>query len=143
MERRRRPRRRARGLVADPTTTLDLNDFEPAVHLNKRGQALWDQLADEPPFWWEGADVPMVAVLCATLDAVSAALRSTDVSPAGKAAIVKEWRSLADQLGMSPTSRGRLKMTEAQGAVAAKKVEAMGEPKRTKAIDIDELDADG
>jgi len=142
VERRRRPRRRARGLVADPTTTLDLAGYEPALELDKRGQELWDQFADEPPFWWDGADVPMVAVLCATLDAVGAALKSNDVSPAGKAAIVKEWRTLADQLGLSPTSRGRLKMTEAQGAVAAKKVESMG-AKRAQAIDIDELDDDG
>ena len=41
------------------------------------------------------------------------------------AAIIKEWRALATELGMSPTSRGRLKLTEAQGVVAARKVEQM------------------
>lgn len=147
MTARRRPRRRARGLVADPTTTLDLDGHNPVLELNEAGQAVWDHYVDETPFWWDGADIPLISVYCAAADAVEQALGPDSTEKAaGKAAIVKEYRSLADHLGVTPVSRGRLKMTEAQGVVAAKKVEAMEDDrdrrKKTQAMDIDELAAD-
>lgn len=142
---RRRPRLRSKGLVVDSTTTLDLAASQPPVQLKTAGKALWEQLTADPPFWWTEADVPMVGVLCAATDAVAQAMRSADASPAARAAILKEWRSLADQLGMSPTSRSRIKLTEGQAVVAAKRAEAMAghvEPE-PEAMDIDELVGDG
>jgi len=144
---RRRPRRRARGVVVDSTTALDLKAFDPVLELGPVGQTVWDLFADDTPFWWDAADIPMVSVMCSALDAVEVA-NSPDSTEkaAGRAAIFKEWRSLADQLGLSPTSRGRLKMTEAQGVVAAKKVEAMEDSrarqKKAQAMDLDELAGD-
>ncbi len=120
---------------------------DPPVALNTRGQALWDHFADDPPFWWDPHDVYMAGLLCATTDQVVKAFRSNATSAAGKAAIVKEARSIADQLGLSPTARSRLKMTEAQAVTAAKRVEAMEEAqreheRRDTAIDLDELVGD-
>lgn len=129
----------------DSTTTLDLAAARPPVQLKTAGRQLWDQLAAEPPFWWTEADVPMAGMLCAATDAVAQAMRSADTSPAGRAAILKEWRSIADQLGMSPTSRSRIKLTEGQAVVAAKRAEAMAgqaEPE-LNVLDIDELVGDG
>lgn len=139
---RRRERIRQKTQAVDSTTALDLTNYACAVKLQTRGQRLWDGFVDDTPFWWDAADLPMVNILCAATDAVGKALTDTDVSPAGRAAIVKEWRSLAAELGLSPTSRGRLKMTEAQASRAAKKVEAMEDEhgrRRADPIDIDDL----
>lgn len=139
---RRRPRLRAKGLVADSTTTVDLSAYEPALTLRKgsKGEKLWDQLTTDTPFWWTEADIPTVGMLCAYTNTVAAALNDTDGSPAGKAAAVKEWRSLADQLGMTPTARSRLKLTEAQAVTAARRAEALGDDAGgPDPIDLDEL----
>lgn len=139
---RRRPRLRAKGLVADSTTTVDLSAYEPALTLRKgsKGEKLWDQLTADTPFWWTEADIPTVGMLCAYTNTVAAALNDADGSPAGKAAAVKEWRSLADQLGMTPTARSRLKLTEAQAVTAARRAEALGDDDGgPDPIDLDEL----
>jgi len=83
----------------------------------------------------------MAAMLCLATDATRQALTDPDVSAAGKAALLKEWRSVADQLGLTPVSRGRMKLTEGQAVVAAKRVEAMGakEQPRADPIDLDDL----
>lgn len=143
---RRRARIRQKALVVDDTTTVDLTAYEPPIELRTRGQFLWMQLAGDPPFWWTEQDLPTAAMLCAATDATGDALDDPDQSAAGKAALLKEWRSLAGELGLSPTSRGRLKLTEAQGVAAAKKIEQMdadNKRKQTAAVDIDELMGDG
>lgn len=129
--------------MVDSTTALELDGYVPPVALKAAGKRLWDELAADVPFWWSEADVPMVGMLCAATDAVSAAMRSSDTSAAGRAAILKEWRSIADQLGMSPTSRSRIKLTEGQAVVAAKRAEAIEQagqaPDRAPVFDVDEL----
>lgn len=115
------------------------------MKLQSTGLALWEQLTADPPFWWTEADVPMVGMLCVAADAVASAMRTG--SPAGRAAVLKEWRSIADQLGMSPTSRSRIKLTEGQAVVAARRAEALAdagqaEPER-EPIPVDELVTDG
>lgn len=141
---RQRERIRRKALVADSSTTLDLSNVEPMIPLKARGRKLWGQLAAETPYWWNAADIPTAMMLCVATDAVSASL--TKGSANATAAIIKEWRSLAGELGLSPTSRGRLKLTEAQSTVASKRVEAL-EAERRKAdanvIDIDDLINDG
>lgn len=148
---RKRPRLRSKGLVVDPTTTLDLSNIQPLLPLESKGRELWDYLAADPPFWLTEADVPMVAVWCAATDAVKAALSTVPIgkngdhelpaaSVAQQAAIIKEWRALADQLGMTPTSRSRLKLTEAQAVTAARRAQALGEDNDHAApIDIADL----
>jgi len=135
--RRRRPRRRAQSLVVDTTTTLDL----PPTPVALTGADLWTSWTADPPFWWSAEDLPMAAMLCLATDATRQALTDPDVSAAGKAALLKEWRSVADQLGLTPVSRGRMKLTEGQAVVAAKRVEAMGakEQPRADPIDLDDL----
>ena len=137
----KRPRLRSKGLVVDTTTSVDLTAYEPLVTLEPggKGEKLWDQMATDTPFWWTEADIPTVGVLCAYTDTVVDVLDG-DGSPAGKAAVIKEWRSLADQLGMTPTARSRLKLTEAQAVTAAKRAERLGSDANEPAtIDIDEL----
>lgn len=129
--------------MVDSTTALDLTEHAPLIALRTRGRRLWDTFVEDPPYWWTDADIPAAAMLCAATDATGAALTSTETSAAGKAALLKEWRSLADQLGLTPTSRGRMKLTEGQAVVAASKVEAMeakrGDRRRSEAMDLDEL----
>ncbi len=148
---RRRPRLRSKGTAVDPTTTIDMSDAEPIVTLRKgsRGDRLWQDFQADPPHWWNDHDVPMAGMLCAMTNQVATAFgTSSEASEAGKAALIKEWRSLADQLGLSPTARSRLRMTTAQGVVAAEKAEDLrrqrgeeGEPE-PGVIDIDELVSD-
>ena len=120
-----------------------MSSYRPTVPLRTAGKAMWEDLAADPPFWWTEADLPMASMLAVATDAVAAAMRSADTSPAGKAAILKEWRSIADQLGMSPTSRSRIKLTEGQAVVAAKRAEAIehagAAPDRAPVFDVDEL----
>jgi len=141
---RNRERIRRKALVADSTTALELSNVTPHLPLKARGpgQKLWKQFQAETPFWWNAADVPTAATLCAVTDTLKQALDDPDTSAAGKASLIKEWRSLAGELGMSPTSRGRLRLTEAQSSVAAKKVEALESKQRKKrsgTIDVDDL----
>jgi len=141
---RQRERIRRKALVADSSTALDLTNIEPMIPLKARGRKLWDQLAAETPYWWNAADIPTAMMLCIATDAVSSAL--TKGSPNATASIIKEWRSLAGELGMSPTSRGRLRLTEAQSTVASKRVEALEADRdraRANVIDLDELLTDG
>lgn len=142
---RRRARNRAKGLVADSTTALNLDDVDPLVPVKDRGAAMWEEFRRATPFWWTEQDLAAASMLCAATDVTVAALRSTKTSPAGKAALLKEWRSLAGELGLSPTSRGRLKLTEAQSAVAAQRVEAIEteqDRRRGQALDLDDLGDD-
>lgn len=134
---RRRARIRQKALVVDDTTTVDLADYEPAVELHTPGRHLWQQFAADPPFWWTEADLPTVALLCNAMDDLAV----MDAG-AGKATMYKEARQLLGELGLSPTSRGRLKLTEAQGAAAAKRIEQLdadNQRKQTAALDLDDL----
>lgn len=145
---RKRQQIRRKALVADTTTALDLSNVKPHLPLKARGAGtkLWKQFETETPFWWNAADIPTAATLCAVTDTLKQALDDDETSAAGKAALIKEWRSLAGELGLSPTSRGRLKLTEAQSSVAAKKVEALEAKQRKKRsgpIDVDDLLEDG
>ena len=144
---RNRERIRRKALVADSSTALDLDNVSPHLAFKTEGKALWEQYAAETPFWWNSADVGTFVTLCAVTDTLATALRSTKVSAAGKASLIKEWRSLAGELGLSPTSRGRLRLTEAQSTVAAKKVEVIEakqkRKKRSGPIDVDDLVDDG
>lgn len=142
---RRRERIRRKALVVDDTTTLDLDTYEPQLQLGERGQGLWNQLADDPPFWWTAHDLPTAAMLCGAWDAATIALANPNESANGKATILKEARQWFSELGLSPTSRGRLKLTEAQGVAAAKKIEQLEadqKRKATSAANLDELMAD-
>lgn len=142
----RRERNRAKGLVVDPTTALDLAEVKPAIVLKARGKALWKQFADDPPFWWESADIPAAGILCAATDQLAAAFSDPMTSASQSAAMLKEWRSLAGELGLTPTARGRLKLKEAQGVAAARKVEAMEAERAERefdVFDVDDLVADG
>lgn len=141
---RRRPRIRQKALVVDDTTTLDMSTVTPHLSLDAEGQALWDYYAAEPPFWWTHVDIPSLVNLCVMTDQLARA-RHDGASEAGMAAISKEVRQWAGELGLTPTSRGRLKLTEAQGVAAAKKIEQMEadyKRKTTAALDIDELMAE-
>lgn len=139
-QKRNRAQIRRKALVADTSTALDLSNVKPHLPLKTRGKALWKQFETETPFWWNSADVPTAAVLCAATDTLWQTLSDPDTSAAGKAAMLKEWRTYAGELGMSPTSRGRLRLTEAQSTVAAKKVETMeADNKRRGAIDLNKL----
>lgn len=145
---RRRPRLRAGKTPTDPTTTLDLTGHDPVFALRtKAGKAQWKRLAADPPYWWDAADIPMVEVLCLATDAVAIAMQPGSASEAGRAAVLKEWRSLASELGMSPTSRSRLRLATAQGVVAAEKAEQMRSERdnddEAEPMDLDLLDGDG
>ena len=129
---------RARPLIVDPTTTVDLAAYDPPIETRGAGGMLLLQLNADTPYWLDGADLPMVAMLAAATDAVADALKDKDASPASRAAIIKEWRSLASELGLSPTSRSRLRLTEAQAVTAARRAEALAE-KRNPAMDLDDL----
>ncbi len=144
-----RHRNRAKGLTVDPDRRADFAGFEPPVKLHTRGQRLWDQLEEDPPFWLTDADLPYVAIWCAATDTLGTALGSAKATEAGKAALLKEWRQFAEKLGMTPQTRGQLKMTEAQSAVAAQRAKEMQEGEngggraRRGAIPVDELEDDG
>lgn len=121
---RRRPRNRAKGLVVDTTTTVDLSNYIPVFEIGEAGEEVLAQIREASPFWIDEADLIVVSALCVAADAVERAMGPSG-TPAGRAAVLKEFRSLAGELGLSPTSRGRLKLSEAQSAVAAKRAEAM------------------
>lgn len=148
---RKRPALRTNGLKVDPNQPdLDLRNVQPLLPLKSKGRKLWDRIADQPPFWLTDADVPAIGMLCAATDAVANALGTVKLGnhdvPAAtvpqQVAIIKEWRALADQLGMTPTARSRLRLTEAHAAAAARKVTDGHRPATPAPIDIDELLAD-
>ncbi len=138
----RRPQRRTKALKVDHRDLLALDEFAPLAPLRTNGKRVWDHLEENTPFWFTAADVPMITLLCLSADAVSAAMRG-DTSAAGRAAILKEARSIGDQLGLSPTSRSRLRLTEAQAATHARKAGAddddQGDDGMADVIDIDDL----
>ena len=143
---RRRERIRRKALVVDDTTTLDLDAYTPQLQLGDHGRGLWDQLAADPPFWWTEQDLPAASLLCGAWQSTVEALADPDTSEAGKAILLKECRQFFNELGLTPTARGRLKLTEAQGVAAAKKIEQLeadNKRKNTQAVDIDELVGDG
>lgn len=137
--RRNKERNRAQGLVVDPTTALDLREVTPLLPLGEPGEKLWDWMASEPPFWWDPADVPAFMVLCKATDTLAEAFQVS--SPNAIAAMMKEWRSLAGELGITCTARGRLKLTEAQGVAAARKAEQLERDGRQagKALSLEDL----
>lgn len=141
---RKRPALRTNGLKIDPNAhDLDLHNVAPLLPLRSKGKKLWDQIASDVPFWLTDADVPTVGMLCAWTDSVASIIVDPDITAAGKAAAVKEWRALADQLGMTPTARSRLRLTEAHAAAAARKVTKDRAPATPAPIDLDDLLSDG
>ena len=81
----------------------------------------------------------MVGMLAVATDAVAAAMNDPEATPAARAAILKEWRSYADALGLSPTARSRLRLTEAQAVTAARRAEAIGKPEAAPVFAVDDL----
>lgn len=148
---RKRPRLRTNGLKVEPhARELDLRNVAPLLPLKSAGRKHWDLIASDPPFWLTEADVPTIGVWCAATDMVKAAtgtikMGGHDVPAAPfsqQAAAIKEWRALADQLGMTPTARSRLRLTEAHAAAAARKVTDPNAPRTPAPIDLDDLLAD-
>ena len=139
---RQRAQIRRKPVVADSSTALDLSNVKPHLPLKARGKQLWEYYAAETPFWWNAADIPTFAKLCALADDIATA-RKNGTSAAGIAALSKEERNRENELGLSPTSRSRLRLTEAQSTMAAKRAEAMGDRQTKQAIDLDDLVDDG
>lgn len=145
--RRNRERIRRKPLVADTTTAMDLSNVKPHLALKPRGagRKVWEHYTTETPFWWNSADITALTLLCSLMDDIDQA-RKDDTSASGLSTLYKEARQMINELGATPTARTRLKMTEAQSSIAAKKVEALEEKQRKQRsgpIDVDELLDDG
>ncbi len=142
-----RPRlRNERGLPADPGNPVDFESHKPVTPtLNGgAGDNLRRHFIEHTPFWWNEEDLPMVDVFCSTTDALVAAMNDPEEKASSKAALVKEWRAVADHLGVTPASRSRLKVHESKAAIAAGRVKAALEEEQERAaaksfIDLDDL----
>ncbi len=139
---RRRERIRQKRQEVDPTARLDLSEWELALPPRTRaGRRLWARIVESPPYWWNMADVFMAELLVTAEDNVAISMQPGAASPTSRATAIKEFRMVAAELGLSPTSRGRLKLTEAKGAVAARRANELGNSHDDghDAIDVDEL----
>lgn len=142
---RKRNQLRRTPLVVDTTTALDLSNVKPHLTLKAPGKAVWNLYVANMPFWWTAADIATFAQYCAATDDLEAARKSGSTGTP-LSVLHNQVRQLAIELGLTPASRQRLKLTEAQSAIAAKKVEAL-EAKQRKTrkgpIAVDELVDDG